>query len=151
MFQIRDWLYISDYPTASSPKLVKTQDIEAILQLFEGFEMDGVATHFIPVSDGLPMTKAMIQEGIDFICNQRAKERKLLISCGAGVSRSVTFSIIALKEIEGLSMEEAYRAIRETHEKALPDHVHWQGVADFYGEDRNFWKIWGSLVLGNED
>lgn len=151
MFQIRDWLCISGYSIASSPKIMKAEGIEAMLQLFEGFEMRGVETHFIPVSDGLPITKAMIQEGTDFIRKQRVEERKLLVTCGAGISRSVTFSIIALKEIEGLSMGEAYRAIRAIHEKALPDHVHWKDVADFYGENGDFWKIWGNLMLGNEE
>jgi protein-tyrosine phosphatase len=151
MYQIRNWLCISGYPTASSPKMVKAEGVEAILQLFEGFEMDGVVTHFIPVNDGFPITKSMIQEGINFICKQRAAERKLLISCGAGISRSVTFSIIALMELEGLSMEEAYRAIHERHEKALPDHVHWQSLANFYDDDSDFWEIWGSLVMDDED
>jgi protein-tyrosine phosphatase len=151
MFQIRDWLCISDYPIASSPEIVKASGIGAMLQLFKEFEMDGVETHFASVSDGLSITSAMIQEGIEFVRNQHAQGRKLLVTCGAGISRSVTFSIIALKEIEGLSMAEAYRAIREIHPQALPDHVHWQSVADFYGEDGDFWKIWGNLLLGDKE
>ena len=150
MFQIRDWLCISGYPEASTAKVVKAQGIEAMLQLFEAFDMDGVETHFIPVNDGIAMSKSMIQEGIEFIHKQRDAGRQLLMSCGAGISRSVTFSIIALKEMEGLSMEEAYRAIHEIHPKALPDHVHWQAVAEFYGEADDFWRIWGSMMLGDD-
>lgn len=150
MFEIRDWLCVSGYPEASSASIVKAEGIEAMLQLFEEFSIEDVESHFIPVIDGAPMTKGMIQEGIEFIHKQRDAGRKLLVTCGAGISRSVTFSIIALKEIEGLSMEDAYRIIHAVHPKALPDHVHWQAVAEYYGEANDFWRIWGSITLGDD-
>jgi len=151
MFEIRDWLYIAGFPEASSNKLVRAQGIEAMLQLFEEFKSEAVISHFIPVNDGVPMTNAMIREGVDFIRKQHDAGHKLLITCGAGISRSVTFSIIALKEIEGLSLSDAYRAIHDVHPKALPDHVHWQAVADYYGEPNDFWRIWGNILMGDDE
>lgn len=150
MYQIRDWLCISGYPEASSLTIVKAAGIGAMLQLFEPFELEGVETHYIPVIDGQPITKGMIRDGMAFIRQQMDAKKKLLITCGAGISRSVMFSVIALKEIEGLSMDEAYRTIYALHPKALPDHVHWQSVAEYYNETDDFWKIWGNLMLGDE-
>lgn len=151
MYQIRDWLWISGYPEASSPKLVQANGIGAMLQLFESFDSEGIVTHFIPVNDGISLTKGMIREGIDFIHQQYDANHRLLVTCGKGISRSVTFSIIALIEIEGLSMEEAYRVIHAIHPKALPDHIHWQALAEFYDDRTDFWRIWGNLVLGNDE
>lgn len=150
MYKIRDWLYISDYASAKSQKIVDEAGIQAMLQLFQSIELEGVVTKFISIGDGLPLTQAQIDTAISFIREQHDKQHCLLSTCGAGLSRSVTFAIIALKEIEGLSLADAYRAIFEHHPKAMPDHIHWQAVADYYGEVDNFWEIWGELTLGNE-
>ncbi len=150
MYKIRDWLYISDYASAKSQKIVDEAGIQAMLQLFQPIEVEGVVTKFISIGDGLPLTQAQIETAINFISEQHDKQHCLLSTCGAGLSRSVTFAIIALKEIEGLSLADAYRAIFEHHPKAMPDHIHWQAVADYYGEVDNFWEIWGELTLGNE-
>ena len=150
MYKIRDWLYISDYASAKSQKIVDEAGIQAMLQLFQPIELEGVVTKFISIGDGLPLTQAQIETAISFIREQHDKQHCLLSTCGAGLSRSVTFAIIALKEIESLSLADAYRAIFEHHPKAMPDHIHWQAVADYYGEVDNFWEIWGELTLGNE-
>ena len=149
MYKIRDWLYISDYASAKSQKIVDEAGIQAMLQLFQPIELEGVVTKFISIGDGLPLTQAQIETAISFIREQHDKQHCLLSTCGAGLSRSVTFAIIALKEIEGLSLADAYRAIFEHHPKAMPDHIHWQAVADYYGEVDNFWEIWGELTLGD--
>ena len=151
MFKIRDWLYISDYPSASSPDMVKSVGIGAMLQLFEPFTMEGVETQFLKVEDGHPITPEQIKIGGSFLRQQHAKGRKVLATCGAGISRSVTFSIIALKEIEGLSLIDAYREIRQHHPQAMPDHLHWKSIADYYHEEGDFWKIWGDIMLGEDE
>lgn len=150
MYKIRDWLYISDYASAKSQKIVDEAGIQAMLQLFQPIELEGIVTKYISIGDGLPLTQAQINTAISFIREQHDKQHCLLSTCGAGLSRSVTFAIIALKEIEGLSLADAYRAIFEHHPKAMPDHIHWQAIADYYGEVDNFWEIWGELTLGNE-
>lgn len=151
MFKVRDWLYISDYPTAKSAEAVKNAGIQAMLQLFEPIEMPDIEHEFIGVHDVGDVRPEQIEKGVAFIRRQHAKGHRLLIACGAGISRSVMFSIIALKEIEGLAMPDAYRAIRQVHTQAMPDHIHWKNVSDYYGETSNFWKIWGEITLEDMD
>lgn len=148
MYRIRDWLYISDYASASSRKTIDDAGIQAMLQLFQRIELEGIETKFISIGDGLPLSNEQIETAINFIREQHDKEHRLLSTCGAGLSRSVTFAIIALKEIEGLSLADAYRAIFKHHPNAMPDHIHWQALANYYGEADNFWEVWGDLNLG---
>lgn len=151
MHKIRDWLYISNYASASSSHIVKENKIEAMLQLYQAIKAKGLDTKFIPLQDGVPIREEQLQEGIAFIHQQREKNHRMLSTCGAGVSRSVTLAIVALKEIEGMSLARAYSNIHKLHPKAMPDHVHWTSVSDFYGENNNFWEIWGDLTLDNMD
>lgn len=149
MHKIRDWLYISDYPSACSKELLEKVGIQGMLQLFQAIEVDGIDSKFVPIGDGLPLQKSQIEEAIGFIKAQHAKNHTLLSTCGAGLSRSVTFAVIALKEIEGLSIDDAYRAIFKHHPNAMPDHIHWKIIAKYYGEDDNFWEVWGDLSMGD--
>jgi protein-tyrosine phosphatase len=151
MFQIRDWLFISGYPVASNRSVVKKHNIQAMLQLFEGFKSPGVETLFVGVVDGQPLTSENIREGVAYVRKQHKKGKRILVTCGAGVSRSVTFSVAALKEIEGLTLEEAYLSIRERHKEALPDHIHWDSLREYYGEGKEFWEIWQSVILDDDD
>jgi protein-tyrosine phosphatase len=150
MFKIRDWLFISGYPSASSPQLVKAHGIEASLQLFEAIKMEGVESLYLDVQDGYEITPAQIRSGVDFVRANHEKSKKVLVTCGAGISRSVTFSIACLKEIEGLSLPDAYKSVRQHHPEAMPDHIHWKSISDYYGESGDFWEIWGDITLGEE-
>jgi protein-tyrosine phosphatase len=150
MFKIRDWLFISGYPSASSPQLVKAQGIDAMLQLFEAIKMEGVESLYLDVQDGYEITPAQIRSGVDFVRANHEKGKKILVTCGAGISRSVTFSIACLKELEGLSLPDAYKSVRQHHPEAMPDHIHWKSIADYYGESGDFWQIWGDITLGDE-
>lgn len=151
LFKVRDWLYISDFATATSATIVKDAGIQAMLQLFQAFEMAGIETLYLDVPDGLSLRRDLIERGIAFIQEQQAKKHRLLITCGAGISRSVMFAIIALREIEGVSLKEAYYQIYGGHPKAMPDHIHWQAVAQYYDEVSDFWAIWGDITLRDED
>lgn len=145
------WLYVSNFATASVPDALKKNNIKGMLQLYQPIKAAGIDTKFIGLKDGKAISREQIQQGIDFIHEQREKKHRILSTCGAGVSRSVTFAVIALKEIEGLSLAEAYSDVYKQHPKAMPDHIHWKSIADFYGESDDFWKIWGEITLKDID
>ena len=151
MFQVRDWLFISGFPAASNKKLLANNAIDSMLQLYEPFTIRGVQTLYLNVTDGYPISQEILAEGIAFIRKQQAKGKRVLVTCGAGVSRSVTFSVAALKEVEDLSLEEAYLSIREHHTQALPDHIHWDSLREYYGEGPEFWEVWKHIVLDGDD
>ena len=150
MFKVRDWLFISGFPSASSPQLVKGQGIEAMLQLFEPIKIEGITSLYLDVQDGYEITPQQIRNGVDFVRANHEKGKKILVTCGAGISRSVTFSIASLKEIEGLSLPDAYKAVRQHHPEAMPDHIHWKSISDYYGESGDFWEICGEIMLGDD-
>ncbi|MEM9955900.1 MAG: dual specificity protein phosphatase [Chloroflexota bacterium] len=147
MYKIRDWLYISNYPTAKVPQTLKQYGIQAMIQLYQPIQVEGIESKFVRMLDGIPIMPSYLQESITFIREQNRKKHRLLSTCGAGISRSVTMAIVALKEVEGLTMFEAYHSIYQYHPTAMPDHVHWQSVANYYGEDADFWTVWADISL----
>lgn len=151
MKQIRDWLYVASFPAASSKLTRDSVQTQAMLQLFEPFEIDNIDTFFIPASDGVPLTAHQIESGVSFIKEHHAAGKTVMVTCGAGISRSVTFSVAALHEIEGLSLSDAYRSVHKVHPKAMPDQVHWESVAEYYGDTADFWAVWRDVVLAEED
>jgi hypothetical protein len=59
----------------------------------------------------------------------------------------------ALHIVEGLSLRAAYRAIRQTHPDALPDHVHWDALRAHFNADNAppLWEIWQAIVLSDAE
>lgn len=147
MYKIRDWLYISGYPTASSKSKRDAAGITAVLTLHKPISDKDLTSEFLYVRDSGFLAPETIEKGAMYIKARHAIGDHLLVSCGAGISRSVTFGIIALVEIEGLTMVDAYEAIYTQHPRAMPDQRHWQAVADYYDETNDFWQIWGDLTL----
>ncbi|MEL6308318.1 MAG: dual specificity protein phosphatase [Chloroflexota bacterium] len=148
MYKIRDWLFISGYPTASSKAKRDDAGITAVLSLHKPIEEeDGLTSQFLYIEDGGSLLTKTIEQGITFIKTRYDADDRLLIACGAGISRSVLFAIVALVEIEDMSMKEAYTLIHAHHPKPMPEHLHWQIVANYYGETNDFWQIWGDLTL----
>ena len=151
MHRIRDWLYVSSYAPATLPDVIKENKIQGMLQLYRPIKTKGVDTKFIGLQDGIPIREEQLREGIDFIHQQRKKNHRMLSTCGAGVSRSVSFAVVALKEVEGMSLAQAYKNIHKLHPKAMPDHIHWKSIADYYGENNNFWELWGEINFDDID
>ncbi len=153
MYQIRDWLFVSGYALASDASVIQTQQIDAMLQLYKPFEIPGVESLYLQMVDGQPLSEATLMQALTFIKQQHQAENTLLITCGAGVSRSVTMATAALHIIEGLPLRAAYRAIRQAHPDALPDHVHWDALRTHFDADNAppLWEIWQEIVLSDAD
>jgi protein-tyrosine phosphatase len=146
MYKIRDWLYISGYPEASNESVVRKEGIKAMLLLFKDLNYSGIEHLFLPVLDGQPMSPEMITKGVAFVKRHQERGQKVLVACGAGISRSVTMSTAALKEIEGLSLRDAFMDIRKINREALPDHVHWQSLLEYYGGGIDYWTLFEELI-----
>jgi protein-tyrosine phosphatase len=148
MHKIRDWLYVSGHAFARSETLLHEQQIGALLSLYEQLDHPSVDCLFIPAEEGYPFSTHMIEQGVSFVRQQHEQGKHILISCGHGISRSVSFALASLKEIEGLTLEQAYRQVHSKHAEAMPDHVHWESLCRYYQEESDFWRIWESIVLG---
>lgn len=150
MYQIRDWLFISGSNEAADKALLKQHKIGALLSLHLKITPTGVETLFLPVQEGVPLPAATIKQGVGFVQAQHAKKRVVLVACGAGVSRSVTFATASLHVIENIPLHDAFISIHALHNQALPDHVHWDSLQSVYGSDWDYWRVWRH-VMGEEE
>jgi protein-tyrosine phosphatase len=146
MYQIRDWLFISGSTEAADKSILKEHKIKALLSLHLKTKTEGVDTLFLPVQEGIPLPAATIQQGVAFVQAQHTKNRPVLIACGMGVSRSVTFTTAVLHVVENIPLHEAFLSIHAKHAKALPDHVHWDSLLALYGPDWDYWTLWRQVV-----
>lgn len=149
MHKIRSWLYIGNYQEAQDEALLKENGINGVVQLFRPVDYNDPTLEalYLPVEEGYPLLKATIQQGIAFITERQSRGQTLLMSCGAGVSRSVTFGIIALVETEGLTLPQAFAEIRAHHPKAMPDEILWDSLCKYYNQPIDYWEMWSNLEL----
>lgn len=104
--------------------ILERAGIEAVLQLY-GPEPFAAAFPFaasvlhLYVVDGEPLPDLRLREGVDFVRAQRASGKLVLVTCGAGISRSPTFVAAYLHE-QGLPILDALRTIMERRPQAMP-------------------------------
>jgi len=147
MHQIRDWLFITNYALASNMEYIQKEGFDAMLQFYRPIYIPFVQTQFVELTDGKPISQAYIESGIQFIQTHHDAQEKVLVTCGAGISRSVTMTIAALKVIEGGDLESIYRDVRKRHPDAMPDQVHWDSISTYFGENVPFWEMWARIML----
>lgn len=142
MYKIREWLYIGSYRDSINLELLEQNQIGAILQLADTVTPTDITVKSLIIPDGVPVKQEILSEGIAFIREQKANHKKVLVGCGAGISRSVTFALGSLKEEEGGTLPENYFKIRESHPDALPHISLWQSLNQYYGEKNSYLDIW---------
>jgi protein-tyrosine phosphatase len=146
MYEIRDWLYVSNFLDATDPAQLKKRQIRALLTLHKEAKLSGVDVLFLPVIDGQPIAPKYFEQGMAFVRRHHTQQHPVLIACGAGISRSVTFTIAVLHEIEGLSLHDAFFNVRRRNPQALPDHIHWQSLTEYYHDSLDYWDLWSEIV-----
>jgi protein-tyrosine phosphatase len=146
MIEIRPWLFVGKHVEAINLSLLQANQIMAMLLLHQNIKTIGIPTLFVPIQDGVPLRPEKLDQGLAFIREQKTAGRHVLVACSAGISRSVTFATAALKIDEGLSLYDAFFAVRAQHPNALPDQVLWQGLCEYFDEEISFWDIWRDSV-----
>lgn len=141
MDKIRTWLYIGKYRDTLNTHLLSVYKIGAMLQLAELVEQPGLVSLYLQYEDGLPLPPDLLRRGIDFVFAQKAQNRVVLIACGAGISRSAAFTLAALKEAEGLSLLDAFWAVKQRHSEAMPHPAIWESLCKYYQEDVSFGEL----------
>lgn len=145
MIQVRPWLAIGKYRETTDLNLLKHFQVGAMLQLADAVPQPGIASLYLAVEDGVPLPREILRRGVDFIRMRKADGHKVLVACGAGISRSVTFSIAALREEENLSLFDAYSQILDVHPDAFPHHALWESLRSYYGDDMTYEAVWDEL------
>lgn len=134
MYAIRPWLYIGKVRETSERTIMYTYQIGAILQLAHPAQHPGIESLYIPVEDGIPLPSAQLEQGITFARTQKALGRNLVIGCGAGISRSVTFTMAVLHEEEGINLLDAYKQIVAIHPEAMPHFALLKSLGAYYND-----------------
>ncbi len=148
MDQVRAWLFVGKYSDTLNRDLLERRKIRAILQVAAPVEHEGITTLYLPVDDGAPIQRAALVNGVAFVRSEYAQGNRVLIACGAGISRSVTFATAALKEEEGLGLVEALSEIVKVHPEGMPHPALWQSLCDYYEEKVPFLDMWRQIRNG---
>ena len=107
MQQVRPWLFVGRYSETLNRDLLERSKIRSMLLLAAPVEHSGITTLYLPVEDGVPVRTEALANGVAFVRSEYAQGNRVLVACGAGISRAVTFTTAALKEEEGLSLLQA--------------------------------------------
>lgn len=134
MDEIRPWLYIGKYRDTIDKGGLERKSIQAMLLLAEHIEQAGIVSLYLPIEDMRATPHHLIKQGVEFILEEKKKEHKILIACGAGINRSTAFCVAALKETEGLSLLNAYKDVKMKHFDAFPNEPVWKSFCDYYNE-----------------
>lgn len=138
MISIRPWLLIGKYRETLDHDLLACAQVGALLHLAAPVEPPGITTLHLPVEDGEPLEAPVLRQGVEFVLAQRAAGKKVLVACGAGISRSTSFAIAALKEAEDLSLLAAAREVRRLHPDGLPHIALWSSLCLHYQEPDDY-------------
>ncbi len=141
MHIIRPWLIIGSYRDTLNNALLTTARIGALLHLAAPVEPPGVTTLYLPIDDGEPFAEATLRRGVDFVLEQRNAGNTVVVACGAGISRSTTFAIAALKEAEHLSLLDAAAIVRRIHPNGLPHMALWSSLCRHYQEPDDYMAL----------
>src|SRR5215510_3059017 len=134
MDQIRPWLFIGAYRDTINQSYLSFKSIQAMLQLAERVQQPNIVSLYLPVEDLAPISSQHIQQGLEFIAYHKAQSHRILVACGAGINRSSAFCAAALKELEGLSLFEAFKEVKKKHPESMPHETVWLSLCEYYKE-----------------
>lgn len=144
MYPIRPWLYVGKFRETLDYNLLHQSKIGAMLQLAESVEQPNIQSLYVYVEDGEPLPFETLRRGVEFVRLEKARGENVLIACGAGISRSASFAIAALKEEEHLNLLDAFQKVLANHPQARPHLALWKSLCEYYDEDvpyKNIFKL----------
>ncbi len=99
IFHIKENLSVCGFVGIADRPSFESYGFEAHLQCVEGFEdwlKECVDVKRLPFDDGLPIPVDTLDEAQNWLSRHWARRNKILISCAAGESRSVTMAVFLL-------------------------------------------------------
>lgn len=148
MFQINDWLWIGNYRDTNNLAALQQHQIGAMLQLAEAVPQPNIEHVYLAVEDGESLPHPLLQQGLAFIHQQHLDSKRILVACGAGISRSTSYAAAAIKEAEGVTLREALRSIRVNHPDAFPHPALWVSMLSYFDDEAatdDLGTIWDQL------
>ncbi len=126
-------LYISGARAVYQAPALRKAGITRVLKLYEGPPDWPPDFHVCdnPLEDGAPIPSYILSAGVAFIHQSMAAGEKVLVTCGAGISRSSTFVLAYLVE-SGYDLRDAWQLLRQRHPPAYPAFALWESLLAYY-------------------
>jgi protein-tyrosine phosphatase len=86
-----------------------------------------------------------IYRGVSFMLEQKVLGKKVLVACGAGISRSSTFALAALMQDEKLAIFDAYREVFLRYRGAEPHPELMMSLSAYHGKEMDLLEAWEGL------
>ncbi|MBT5873444.1 MAG: dual specificity protein phosphatase family protein [Candidatus Latescibacteria bacterium] len=131
---IIDQIAVGSYEDAINLQVLQANDITAVLDLAREVSYSlppSILRLKIPLEDRVPMKQEYIRLAVNWLRNA-AEERRVLVHCLAGISRSVTIVMCYLHEVQGFSLEDAYGMIRSKRFQANPHPALLDSIHEYY-------------------
>ena len=135
MDTIRPWLYIGNYRDTIVYSSLHAAQINVLLTFAEPVTHPDISCHYLAVEDGISLDQEILSNGIARLQDAYTNNQRVLVACGAGISRSATFAIAILKEVEQLSLLEAARVVHRIRPSIAPHYALWLSLCTYYDED----------------
>ncbi|MCB9752234.1 MAG: dual specificity protein phosphatase family protein [Myxococcales bacterium] len=135
---VRPWLAIGKYRDTRSRDALREAGVSAMLLLARDLQQEGIRSRYLAVEDGEALPLPLLAQGVYFVSRARRDRDTVLVACGAGISRSATFTIASLCMIEGLALKTAYIQVKATRPIIKPHPKLWDSLCEFLGERVGF-------------
>jgi protein-tyrosine phosphatase len=131
--QVTDSLYIGGAQLTGVSEKLKEMGITSVLKLYESPPdwPPGFVVYNMPHPDGEPISDDRMSRHIRFITDEIKVGHKVLVVCGAGISRSST-AVLAYLVSTGMSLPDAYRLLKSHHSIANPNPVLWDCLIKYF-------------------
>ncbi len=122
---IIDGIYLGSEFAATDVELLTQHQITAVLSLqAEAIYNHLYPNHFlyknIPLHDGQSIDSTVFEEALAFIQQAQQENRKILVHCAAGVSRSPSIVAAYLMQVKGMNPIEALEFMQERRSIVQP-------------------------------
>lgn len=131
---ILDRLAIGSYDDAIDLALLDSHSITGVLDLTieTSYSLPPRILRLkIPMEDGIPLKPDHIRLSVNWL-RQAIRERRILIHCLAGISRSTSITMCYLYEC-GFSFDEAYELIKSRRIQVNPHPALLESIREYYG------------------
>jgi protein-tyrosine phosphatase len=127
--QITDYLYIGKAQLALRIDRVKEAQISSVVKLFESPPEwpNGFNLLDRPFPDGEFIRSDKLAVYDHFIAGEIAQDRRVLVACGAGISRSATI-VLSTLVASGMALPDAYDLLKQKHPESMPHPVLWDSL-----------------------
>lgn len=125
---------IGAYEDAIDLRGLQANDITAVLDLTVETRYSlppSILRLKVPMEDGVPMNQEHLRLAINWL-RMASRERKVLVHCLAGISRSTSIVMCYLHEERGMPLEDAYSFIKARRSQVQPHPALLESIDTYY-------------------